>query len=123
MLEQPSPQGYYEMNCDQDWTVYRTRFLVRARQLTQPMVFIDALGREHSGEAGDYLVESAEGCFRITARKIFEDVYVPLTESPPPLSGAKADSLEATFRPSLNRERTRPYGYREANANVAACNA
>lgn len=102
------------MNCEQEWTVYRTRFLVRARQLTEPMVFIDALGREHSGEAGDYLVESAEGCFRITARNIFEDVYVPLAASPPMVAQAKPTPLDAVFRPSTSRERTRLYGYREA---------
>jgi hypothetical protein len=60
------------------WTVYRTRFLVRARQLTEPLVFTDSLGREQSGEPGDYLVESSEGVKRITARILFEDIYVPL---------------------------------------------
>ncbi len=109
------------MNCEEDWTVYRTRFLVRARRLTERMVFIDALGREHSGEPGDYLVESAEGCFRITARKIFEDVYVPLTESPP-IPEAKPLALETSFRPSMSRER-RAYTYREATGNVAPCSA
>jgi hypothetical protein len=60
------------------WTVYRTRFLVRARRLTEPLVFTDALGREHTGRPGDYLVESSQGFPRITPREIFEDVYVPL---------------------------------------------
>jgi hypothetical protein len=110
------------MNCEEEWTVYRTRFLVRARQLTKPMVFIDALGREHSGEPGDYLVESSEGCFRITARKIFEDVYVPLAASPPLIAPVKPATLE-TFRPNTNRERTRPYEYREAPENVVPCSA
>ena len=70
------------MNTENDWTVYRTRFLVCARQLTEPLTFTDNLGREHAGEPGDYLVESSEGCFRITPRKIFEDVYVPLHAPP-----------------------------------------
>jgi hypothetical protein len=70
------------MNTEKDWTVYRTRFLVCARQLTEPLNFTDSLGREHTGEPGDYLVESSEGCFRITPRNIFEDIYVPL-HSPP----------------------------------------
>jgi hypothetical protein len=65
-------------NLDNQWTVYRTRFLVRARQLTEPLVFIDALGREQSGRPGDYLVETAGGIKRITSRAIFEDIYVPL---------------------------------------------
>jgi hypothetical protein len=66
------------MNAESPWTVYRTRFLVRARQLTEPLVFIDALGREQSGRPGDYLVESSEGIRRITTQALFEDIYVPL---------------------------------------------
>ncbi len=66
------------MSFESQYTVYRTRFLVRARQLTQPLVFTDALGREHSGQRGDYLVESSDGIRRITAQTIFEDIYVPL---------------------------------------------
>jgi hypothetical protein len=65
------------------WQVYRTRFLVRARQLTEPLVFVDALGREHRGDKGDYLVESSDGTRRIAPRHIFEDIYVamgPATE-------------------------------------------
>jgi hypothetical protein len=58
--------------------VYRTRFLVRARQLTEPLIFIDALGREHKGEKGDYLVESPDGAKRITPKHIFEDIYVAM---------------------------------------------
>jgi len=64
-------------------TVYRTRFLVRARQLTEPLVFTDALGREQSGQPGDYLVESSEGIKRITAKILFEDIYVPLLPAVP----------------------------------------
>ena len=67
------------MNVTNEWTVYRTRFLVRACQLTEPLAFTDALGREHAGNPGDYLVESYEGCFCITPRDIFEDIYVPLS--------------------------------------------
>ncbi len=73
------------MNSDDQWIVYRTRFLVYARQLTQPLHFVDALGREHSGVPGDYLVESEGGFRRITPRAIFEDVYVPLAPSQPPV--------------------------------------
>jgi hypothetical protein len=50
--------------------------LIKAKQLTQPFAFIDALGREHSGQAGDYLVESSDGSRRIAPRQIFEDIYV-----------------------------------------------
>jgi hypothetical protein len=59
-----------------EWTVYRTRFLVRARQLDSPLSFVDALGREHSGRTGDYLVESPDGTRRIAPKEIFEDIYV-----------------------------------------------
>ncbi len=66
------------MNPGSPWKMYRTRFLVRARQLTEPLVFTDALGREQSGRPGDYMVESSEGVRRITAKLLFEDIYVPL---------------------------------------------
>lgn len=66
------------MRLARDWQVYRTRFLIRARRLTAPMMFVDALGREHCGRAGDYLVESSDGTRRIAPREIFEDVYVPM---------------------------------------------
>jgi hypothetical protein len=61
-----------------DWHVYRTRFLVRARQLTEATLFVDALGREHQGDVGDYLVESSDGSCRIARREIFEDIYVAM---------------------------------------------
>jgi hypothetical protein len=61
-----------------NWKIYRTRFLIKARQLTQPLLFVDALGREHRGEPGDYLVESSDGAKRIAPRLIFEDVYVAM---------------------------------------------
>jgi hypothetical protein len=61
---------------ESEWQVYRTRFLIRARQLTGPLQFRDALGREHRGQSGDYLVESSDGTQRIAPREIFEDVYV-----------------------------------------------
>ena len=64
-----------------DWKIYRTRFLVRAKQLTQPLTFTDPLGREHRGEPGDYIVVSSEGMLRIAPREIFEDVYVALGQA------------------------------------------
>lgn len=69
------------MNVERPWTVYRTRFLVHARQLTEPLIFTDALGREHTGQPGDYLVESSDGLRRITPRHLFEDIYVPVQDS------------------------------------------
>jgi hypothetical protein len=68
------------------WTTYRTRFLVKARQLTTSLSFTDALGRQQCGRKGDYLVESTEGILTIAPRQIFEDIYVPLQagETPAP---------------------------------------
>lgn len=76
------------MSMESPWTVYRTRFLVQARQLTEPLVFTDPLGREHSGQPGDYVVESREGFQRITPRAAFEDIYVPLHSAPDASSAA-----------------------------------
>jgi len=80
------------MNFEGQWTVYRTRFLVRARQLTEQLVFTDALGREQSGGPGDYLVESSDGVTRITTQALFEDIYVSLT---PALLLAPAQAVES----------------------------
>jgi hypothetical protein len=60
------------------WKIYRTRFLIKARQLNETLVFVDALGREHRGQPGDYLVESSDGGRRIAPRLIFEDIYVAM---------------------------------------------
>jgi hypothetical protein len=90
------------MNVESPWTIYRTRFLVHARQLTEPLLFTDALGREHSGLPGDYLVESAPGFRRITPRAIFEDVYVPLTPSQP-YSTLRAQTATDSSPPALDR--------------------
>jgi hypothetical protein len=64
------------------WNTYRTRFLVRAKQLGEALSFIDPLGREHRGRPGDYLVESSDGLLHIARREVFEDVYVPMEQEP-----------------------------------------
>ena len=76
------------MKVESTWTVYRSRFVVRARQLTECLVFTDALGREHSGQPGDYLVKSLEGLRCIRPQAQFENIYVPLQEPPNPTSRA-----------------------------------
>jgi hypothetical protein len=82
------------------WKIYRTRFLIKARQLTQPLLFVDPLGREHRGEAGDYLVESSDGSRSIAPRLIFEDVYVAMR----PADERWPSSLESSMSvPSLKR--------------------
>ena len=82
----------------ESWNIYRTRFLVRARQITQPLAFTDPLGREHRGVPGDYLVQSSEGLLRIAPRAIFEDVYVPMEDdrsvsNQPPPTPSEHESL------------------------------
>jgi hypothetical protein len=85
-----------------DWNIYRTRFLVRAKQLTKPVTFTDPLGREHRGSPGDYLVESSEGLLRIAPREIFEDVYVSLESQPScPSAIATAASQPHCGHPNL----------------------
>lgn len=69
------------MNGKNSWSIYRTRFLVRACQLTESLTFTDALGREHSGQRGDYLVETPGGIRRITNEALFEDIYVRLASA------------------------------------------
>ena len=63
-----------------EWKTYRTRFLVRAKQLSSSLSFTDHLGRQHCGRKGDYLVESCDGVLSIAPRQIFEDVYVPMND-------------------------------------------
>jgi len=62
----------------EQWKTYRTRFLVKAKQLNAALSFVDALGRRHSGRKGDYLVESIDGVISIAPRQIFEDIYVAM---------------------------------------------
>jgi hypothetical protein len=66
----------------EQWTTYRTRFLVKAKQLSSALSFVDAFGRQHTGRKGDYLVESSEGVISITPRQIFEDIYVSMPPDP-----------------------------------------
>jgi hypothetical protein len=66
------------------WITYRTRFLIKAKQLSTSLTFVDLLGRHQSGRKGDYLVESADGVLSIAPRQIFEDIYVPLQASQTP---------------------------------------
>ena len=61
-----------------DWKVYRTRYLVRARRLTAPLTILDNSGKEQKGQEGDYLVECSDGSHRVAPRQIFEDIYVEM---------------------------------------------
>ncbi|MFZ0296990.1 MAG: hypothetical protein WAM13_01445 [Candidatus Sulfotelmatobacter sp.] len=98
------------MKASNPWITYRTRFLVKAKQLTTSLTFADVLGRQHSGRKGDYLVESSDGVLRIAPRQIFEDIYVPL------LSDETTEQPETAVSPSLpvHLIRKSPQPYRSA---------
>ena len=103
------------MNVKSPWNVYRTRFLVSARQLTEPLVFTDSFGREHSGQPGDYLVETSDGIRRITSRQLFEDIYVPLgAQFTPPAEEVQKRPASA----ALSRSATRVSGEDRARASA-----
>ena len=95
-------------NMSDTWKIYRTRFLVKAQQITQPCVFVDALGREHCGRPGDYLVESTDGSRRIAPRTIFEDIYVPM------------DSAEQLQRINRLPRKTNPAGFGKGTTSSRA---
>jgi hypothetical protein len=86
-----------------EWNVYRTRFLVKAKQLTAPMSFIDSLGREHSGHAGDYLVQWSDGSRRVAPRQIFEDVYVAIGPAEEVWSASESEVSAPARRRVSNR--------------------
>jgi hypothetical protein len=94
------------MKATNPWITYRTRFLVKAKQLTTSLTFTDVLGRQHSGRKGDYLVESSDGVLRIAPRQIFEDIYVPLLagETPEPIQTPQ--SQETLSQPETRRRQT-----------------
>lgn len=108
------------MNTSAEWNTYRTRFLIQARQLTEPMAFVDFLGREHRGAPGDYLVQSSQGSSYIVARQIFEDIYVvferPLAHNNPflPAKAETGNSLSEAFSgncpyPHVEKRAQSPY--------------
>lgn len=81
-LSIPQKQAHVK-TIDDEWNVYRTRFLIKAKKLTKPFKFVDALGRQHEGKRGDYLMEWCDGMRRIAPKKIFEDVYVAMDADRP----------------------------------------
>jgi len=85
------------------WKTYRTRFLVKAKQLSSNLSFTDHLGRHHCGRKGDYLVESNDGVLSIAPRQIFEDIYVPMCPSPEP-TAEHSDENESSIQRQLRFE-------------------
>src|SRR6201987_812139 len=77
-----------------EWKTYRTRFLVKAKQLSSSLTFTDHLGRQHCGRKGDYLVESCDGVLSIPPRRIFEDIYVPMGLAPNPSAQQSNEEAE-----------------------------
>lgn len=67
----------------QSWKTYRTKYLVKAKRLSEKYSLIDSTGRVLAGQPGDYLVENSDGSLRITRREVFEDVYVELEREQP----------------------------------------
>ncbi len=80
-----------------DWKIYRTRFLVKAAQLTETTVVVNEMGRFQTGEPGDYLVQSSDGSQRISPRHVFEDVYVEMSGPDSPRRPARL--LEVPAQP------------------------
>lgn len=79
---------------------------MRARQLKEPLTFTDSLGREHSGQPGDYLVETSDGLRRITTRALFEDIYVPLEAAAIPATTPRVQKRSP--EPAYARSNSRP---------------
>ncbi|MGP0019422.1 MAG: hypothetical protein ACLPHP_12700 [Candidatus Sulfotelmatobacter sp.] len=108
----------------EQWTTYRTRFLVKAKQLSSSLSFVDHLGRQHCGRKGDYLVESSDGVLSIAPRRIFEDIYVRMSLSHEPgiaESSFTENSLsgKTTRDPELERQRFEPLAIEQVNLEPA----
>jgi hypothetical protein len=96
------------MRAPNPWITYRTRFLVKAKQLNTSLAFTDVLGRLHSGRKGDYLVESVDGVLRIAPRQIFEDIYVPLMSDPLAHHSPMSDPTISNSMPSIKVSESMP---------------
>jgi hypothetical protein len=100
-----------------EWKTYRTRFLVKAKQLSFSLSFTDSLGRQHSGRKGDYLVESSDGILRIAPRQIFEDIYVSMDAS----QEGVHDLIAANVSLQPNRKQPQPsHARRSATSGAIA---
>jgi hypothetical protein len=73
-----------------DWKLYRTRFLAKAKRLDQPCTITDISGRQQQGKLGDYLVEASDGSWRITPAAVFEDIYIELEAANLPRKARRA---------------------------------
>lgn len=89
-----------------EWKTYRTRFLVKAKQLSSSLSFIDPLGRQHCGRKGDYLVESSDGVISIAPRQIFEDIYVVISSTAEPEIAEREVDQPETGEPRMEERKT-----------------
>jgi hypothetical protein len=105
--------GRRHMKSEQ-WKSYRTRFLVKAKQLSSSLSFVDHLGRQHCGRKGDYLVESSDGVLSIAPRRIFEDIYVLMSTNMSnstssnlsnPVSSVNHPALDETLDAAINQQK------------------
>jgi hypothetical protein len=87
----------------EEWKSYRTRFLVNAKQLNSTLSFVDHLGRQHRGRKGDYLVESSDGVISIAPRRIFEDIYVPMSQPQGSADAETVGGIERMIGTTTNR--------------------
>ena len=96
------------MNATTTWAIYRTRFLVKAKQLEADLTFTDNFGRKHSGVKGDYLVEAKDGNRRITPRHLFEDIYVLFSEGEREGASVRSDTLATDWQSMTADSRVMP---------------
>ena len=101
-----------------NWKIYRTRFLVQARQLTASISIIDASGREQFGGKGDYLVICSDGSKRIAPREIFEDVYVEMETASPSQLSVSVDLVGEISNPNESAP-VSPFGAAPYNAALS----
>jgi len=103
-----------------EWKTYRTRFLVKAKQLSSALSFTDHLGRQHCGRKGDYLVESCDGVLSIAPRQIFEDIYVPMGLAPNSASRNSTEENVSADDLSSQALRMEPLRIEKVKANFRA---
>jgi hypothetical protein len=99
----------------EQWKTYRTRFLVKAKQLSSSLSFVDHLGRQHCGRKGDYLVESSDGVLSIAPRRIFEDIYVSMSLRQQPGATDPGISQSTASALMLDRLNLEPQQVEEVN--------
>ena len=104
----------------EQWKTYRTRFFVKAKQLSSTLSFVDHLGRQHCGRKGDYLVESSDGVLSIAPRRIFEDIYVPMSAAPTWQQRRICNQRDATSEPNARSPDLAAAGDRRSEARQAS---